>query len=75
MAKGNMVSMILTSVGDALRGTGNSWKNAQIKDDGSAPDFNPEKANEGVTFADQFNIGGNGKGLSENISGIVNMVK
>lgn len=75
MAKGNMVSMILTSVGDALRGTSNSWKNAQIKDDGPAPDFNPEKANEGVTFADQFNIGGNGKGLSENISGIINMAK
>ena len=75
MAKGNMASMILTSVGDALRGTSNSWKNAQIKDDGSAPDFNPEKANEGVTFADQFNIGGNGKGLSENISGIINKIK
>ena len=75
MAKGNMVSMILTSVGDALRGTSNSWKNAQIKDDGSAPDFNPEKANEGVTFADQFNIGSNGKGLSENISGIINKIK
>ena len=75
MAKGNMASMILTSVGDALRGTSNSWKNAQIKDDGSAPDFNPEKANEGVTFADQFNIGSNGKGLSENISGIINKIK
>ena len=75
MAKGNMASMIVGMVGDALRGTSNSWKNAQIKDDGSAPDFNPEKANEGVTFADQFNIGGNGKGLSENISGIINTVK
>ena len=61
-AKGNMASMIVGMVGDALRGTSNSWKNAQIKDDGSAPDFTPEKANEGVTFADQFNIGGGGKG-------------
>ena len=67
--------MILTSVGDALRGTSKKKKNAQIKDDGSAPDFNPEKANEGVTFADQFNIGSNGKGLSENISGIINKIK
>lgn len=75
MAKGNMASMIIGMVGDALRGTSNSWKNAQIKDDGSAPDFTPEKANEGVTFADQFNMGGNGKGSSENISGIINMVK
>lgn len=76
--KGNIASMIIGAVGDALRGTSNSLKNAQMRDDGSTPDFTPEKANEGVTWADQFNIGGgsgDNKDVANNIGGIVNMVK
>lgn len=59
---GNMASMIIGAIGDGLRGTSNSWKNAKIKDpndttSSNAPDFTPEVANEGVNWADQFKMG------------------
>lgn len=80
---GNMASMIIGAIGDGLRGTSNSWKNAMLKDsdkDGKittkdAADFTPEVANEGVNWADQFktsdskNSSSGGVNISSIISG------
>lgn len=78
---GNMASMIIGAIGDGLRGTSNSWKNAMLKDrdgDGQvttkdAADFTPEAANEGVNWADQFKTSDNKSGM--NISSIISGIK
>lgn len=82
---GNMASMIIGAIGDGLRGTSNSWKNAMLKDrdgDGQvttkdAADFTPEAANEGVNWADQFKTSDNKSGSDGgmNISSIISGIK
>lgn len=82
---GNMASMIIGAIGDGLRGTSNSWKNAMLKDrdgDGQvttkdAADFTPEAANEGVNWADQFKTSDNksGSGGGMDISSIISGIK
>ena len=54
--KGNMTSMIIGAVGDALKGSSNSWKNAKLSDDGSTPSIVPSEANEGMNWANQLKI-------------------
>ena len=54
--KGNMASMIIGAVGDALKGSSNSWKNAKLSDDGSTPSIVPSEANEGMNWANQLKI-------------------
>lgn len=77
---GNMASMIIGAIGDGLRGTSNSWKNAMLKDSNGnneskdAPDFTPETANEGVNWADQFKMSDDKSG-GVNISGIISGIK
>lgn len=80
---GNMASMIIGAIGDGLRGTSNSWKNAMLKDSNGnneskdAPDFTPETANEGVNWADQFKMSDdkNGSSGGMNISSIISGIK
>ena len=53
---GNMASMIIGAIGDGLRGSSNSWKNAKLSDDGSTPSIVPSEANEGMNWANQLKI-------------------
>lgn len=67
--KGNMASMIIGAVGDALKGSSNSWKNAKLSDDGSTPSIVPSEANEGMNWANQLkidntNVSSSGKDVS-----------
>lgn len=54
--KGNMASMIIGAVGDALKGSSNSFKNAMIQDNNSTPSIVPSEANEGMNWANQLKI-------------------
>ena len=80
--KGNMASMIIGAVGDALKGSSNSWKNAKLSDDGSTPSIVPSEANEGMNWANQLKIGNKdvsvrkeGSGFSPKAFGDVSKLK